>query len=315
MQNFVAVVGENVADAVVESRTGDGVAQIQVYAGGGPANTAVALGRLGTPTRFIGRLPEGVLGSLFIERFEQSNVDLSLSVKSKESATLAIASIDKDGIAEYEFYLSGTADWQWRSHELDGAVTGGAVCVHAGSLALVMQPGGAMVEEVLKAARTGATVSIDPNVRSGIVGRDTYRSKIALWTRLADIIRLSYEDLAEIIALSGRRTLEHVCGEWHDAGVSLVVITRGASSTIISFNGNRLEVPVSRIRVIDTIGAGDGFNAGMLHWLHRTGSLGGRMDHLDLHTIRQAVAYGSRVATHSCASSGANYPWSAEVEG
>lgn len=310
----MAVVGENVADAVVESRSGGGVAQIQVYAGGGPANTAVALGRLGTPTRFIGRLPEGVLGSLFIERFEQSNVDLSLSVKSKDPATLAITSIDKDGMAKYEFYLSGTADWQWRSRELEGACIGDAVCVHTGSLALVMQPGGTLVEEVLRAARTGTTVSIDPNVRSGIVGRDTYRSKVALWAQLADIIRLSHEDLVEIIALSEHRTLEHVCGEWHEAGVSLIVITRGARSTIISFNGNRIEVPVSRTRVIDTIGAGDAFNAGMLHWLHRTGSLGGRLDHVDLHTIRQAVVYGSKVATHSCASSGANYPWAAEVE-
>lgn len=314
MQNFVAVVGENVADAVVESRAGDGTARLQIYAGGGPANTAVALGRLGTPTRFIGRLPEGVLGSLFIERFENSNVDLSLSVRSKEPATLAIASVDKDGAARYEFYLSGTADWQWRSHELDGPGINEATCVHTGSLALVMEPGGTIVEEILKAARTATTVSIDPNVRSGIVSREAYRSKAALWIQLADIIRLSHEDLAEVIALSGRRTLEHVCGEWHEAGVSLVVITRGANSTIVSFNGTRLEVPVSQIRVIDTIGAGDAFNAGMLHWLHRTDSLGGRLDHLDLHTIRQAVTYGSKIATRSCASPGANYPWATEVE-
>ncbi|MGH7881928.1 MAG: PfkB family carbohydrate kinase [Candidatus Dormibacteraceae bacterium] len=151
-------------------------------------------------------------------------------------------------------------------------------------------------------------------MRSGIVSRETYRSKATKWTQLADIIRLSHEDLTEIIALSGCRTLERVCDEWHEAGVSLIVITRGASSTIVSFDGTRFEVPVSRTQVVDTIGAGDAFNAGMLHWLHQTGSLGGRLDHLDLHTSRQAIEYGSKIATHSCTRRGTNYPWATEVK-
>lgn len=314
MRGSVVVVGEDVADAVVESMTGQGTATIRVHAGGGPANTAVALGRLGTPTRFVGRLPEGVLGSLFIERFEQSNVDLSLSVRVTEPATLAIASVDAEGIAGYQFYSSGTADWQWRSGELDGPGISEAACIHSGSLALVMEPGGAVVEEMLRGARAAATISIDPNVRRGIVDRERYRAKAVHWARLADIIRLSHDDLAELVLLSGDRTLEDVCGEWHQAGVSLVVITRGADSTIASFRGTRFEVPVRRTRVVDTIGAGDAFNAGLLHWLHRTGGLGGRLDHLDLHTVRRAVAYGSKIATISCAGPGANYPRPAEVE-
>ncbi|MGH7883520.1 MAG: PfkB family carbohydrate kinase [Candidatus Dormibacteraceae bacterium] len=167
-QSFVAVIGENVADAIVASRTGTGEAQFQVYAGGGPANTAVALGRLGTPTRFIGRLPESVLGSLFTERFENSNVDLSLSVRTKDPATLAITSIDKEGIARYEFYLSGTADWQWQSHELDGPDINEAACIHTGSLALIMEPGNVIIEQILKAARLAATISIDPNPESAV---------------------------------------------------------------------------------------------------------------------------------------------------
>ncbi len=314
MRNFVAVVGENIADAVVKSRLAEGEALLHVYAGGGPANTAVALGRLGTPTRFLSRLPEGVLGSLFIERLEHAGVDLALSVAAQEPATLAITSVENDGTAGYSFYVSETADWQWRKDELDRAPLYEAACVHAGSLALAIEPGGTAIERLLSEVRAHATVSIDPNVRSGIVKTAIYRSKIAHWVQLADIIRLSHEDFNELVDLSGGRSMEHVCDEWHDAGVSLIVITRGAASTIVSFQGSRLEISVNSAKIVDTIGAGDTFNAGMLHWLHRTGNLGGRLNHLDMQTVEQAVTYGSSVATLSCERSGANSPWARELE-
>jgi fructokinase len=255
-----------------------------------------------------------VLGSLFVERLRHSGVDLRLSVPAREAATMAIASIGEDGGAGYDFYVSETADWRWRAEELKAAALHEAGCVHAGSLALVMEPGAGEIERALKAARPHATISIDPNVRSGIVDKQVYRAKAAGWAQLADIIRLSQEDLTDLVDLSDGRSLESVCDEWHAAGVGLIVITGAAASTVVSFQGSRIEIPVSVTTVVDTIGAGDAFNAGMLHWLHRNGSLGGRLDLLDLSTVKQAVSYGLAVAALSCEKAGANAPWASEVK-
>lgn len=303
----VVIVGENVADALVEPvRTGDGRARVEIFSGGGPANTAVALSRLGTHTKFISRIADGILGDLFTERLESSGVDLSLSISAKEPATLAIVSVTPDGSAMYNFYAEGTADWQWQQGELIASDLHDAACVHAGSLGLVMEPGGAVVENFLEEARRCSTISIDPNVRTALTDVETYRRKIRDWTRLADVFRLSEDDLNALFPGAPHYQL---FDEWHSAGASLVILTRGSRSTLASFEGSRLEIPTPVVQIADTIGAGDAFTAGLLHWLVHSGLAGGRLGRLGQDHIRRALAFGAHVAALSCTLPGANPPW------
>jgi fructokinase len=307
VNDYVVIVGENVADALIEPmRTGDGRARFEIFSGGGPANTAVALSRLGTHTKFISRIADGILGNLFIERLESSGVDLSLSITAKESATLAIASVGPDGSAMYDFYAEGTADWQWEQGELIASSLRNAACVHTGSLGLVMAPGSAVVESFLEEARKSSTISIDPNVRTALVDTETYRRKIHDWTRLADIFRLSEDDLN---ALFPNTPYSQLFDEWHSAGVSLVILTRGSRSTLASFEGARLEVPTPVVQISDTIGAGDAFTAGLLHWLFHNEFTGGRLVGLGEDHARRALAFAGYIAALSCTSPGANPPW------
>ncbi len=308
---YVAVIGENVADAVVEpAAKNDTALRLRVFPGGGPANTAVALGRLGTPTRFLGRLPHGAFGDLFVERLQKSAVDLSFAVTASEPATLTIASVADDGQASYAFYAAGTADWQWNAQELAPSHFDGVACVHAGSLALVMEPGGNLVEKLLDTVRERATVSIDPNVRAALVSPQRYRSRIAEWSRLADIIRMSEDDAAELFPGVSPDDLLVAPSL---ADVPLVIITRGERGVIASFRQDVVEIPAVAVRTVDTIGAGDAFSAGILHWLHRAGHLGGRIDHLDIETVRRALAFGARVAALTCAAPGADPPWASQL--
>ncbi len=301
------IVGENVADALIERvRTGDGRARVDIVPGGGPANTAVALSRLGTHTKFISRISDGVLGGLFAERLESSGVDLSLSISAKEPATLAIVSVALDGSAMYDFYAEGTADWQWQQGELKSSDLRDAACIHAGSLGLVMEPGSAVVENFLEEVRRGSTISIDPNVRIALVDAETYRRKIRDWTRLADVFRLSEDDLNALFPDTPHYQL---FDEWHGAGTSLVILTRGSRSTLASFEGARMEIPTPVVQVADTIGAGDAFTAGLLHWLVRSGLAGGRLGGLTQDHVRSALEFGAHVAALSCTSPGANPPW------
>jgi fructokinase len=306
---FVAVVGEAVADAFPAAATADGL-DLRVRPGGSPVNTAVAMARLGVPTTFLGRLSPGVLGTLLRDHLAASGVDLSGTVTAQGSASLAIASVDGEGHTSYDFYLRGATDWAWSVPELAGSSATSAACVHAGSLALVLEPGGPLIEGLLAAARPTATVSIDPNVRPGIVAASTYREAIGRWCRLADILRMSDEDLA---VLRPDGDFDAACAGWHAAGVRLVVLTRGRHGATASLDGAVVEVPAVPVPVVDTVGAGDSFTAGLLRSLWHQGHLASRLAGLKPDDVVQAMTFAVEVAARTCAVQGADPPWARDL--
>ncbi|MEW2045804.1 carbohydrate kinase [Streptomyces sp. NPDC005476] len=302
----ITVLGECVADAFAEPANASNELALRVLPGGGPANTAVALARLGTPARFLARLSGDVFGRLFRAHLEASGVDLSDAVAAAEPSTLAVAELDATGQAAFSFHAQNTADWQWTADELAGVDLSAAACVHTGSLALVSEPGGAVVEDFLAVAARRTTVSIDPNVRPLLVRPEVYRARLARWCALADILRLSEDDLA--LLLPGTPP-EQACDIWHAAGVRLVVITLGADGALASLDGERVRLPAVATRVVDTVGAGDSFTAGLLHHLGARGLLGGRLTGLGLDEVAQACRFAARVAALTCSVAGPNPPW------
>ncbi|SHI25191.1 carbohydrate kinase family protein [Streptomyces sp. 3214.6] len=307
----ITVLGECVADAFTEPADASNELALRVLPGGGPANTAVSLARLGTPARFLARLSGDVFGRLFRAHLDASGVDLSYAVAAAEPSTLAVAELDADGQAQFSFHAQNTADWQWTAEELARVDLSDSVCVHTGSLALVREPGGPVVEEFLAAAAPRATVSIDPNVRPLLVRPEVYRARLAHWCALADILRLSEDDLA--LLLPGVSP-EEACDSWHAAGARLVVITRGADGALASLDGERVRVPAVATRVVDTVGAGDSFTAGLLHRLGARGLLGGRLTELRLDDVAEACRFGARVAALTCSVAGPNPPWGDQLE-
>jgi fructokinase len=307
----ITVLGECVADAFTEPANTANELALRVLPGGGPANTAVALARLGVPTRFLARLSGDVFGRMFRAHLEASGVDLSDAVAAAEPSTLAVAELDAAGQAAFSFHAQNTADWQWAPGELAGVDLTETACVHTGSLALVSEPGAAAVEEFLAAASPRVTISIDPNVRPLLVDPEVYRAKLAHWCGLADILRLSEDDLG--ILLPGTPP-ERACDLWHAAGARLVVITLGAAGALASLDGRRLLVSGAATRVVDTVGAGDSFTAGLLHHLGARGLLGGRLDALGLDDVAEACRFGAQVAALTCSVAGPNPPWRNQLE-
>ncbi|MGW0698297.1 carbohydrate kinase family protein [Streptomyces sp. NPDC002867] len=306
----VTVLGECVADAFTSPPADPAELSLRVLPGGGPANTAVALARLGTPARFLTRLSQDVFGRLFRAHLEASGVDLSGAVRAAEPSTLAVAELDDRGQAAYSFHAEGTADWQWTRAELAAAGPDGTACLHSGSLALVRDPGAPAVEEFLTRAAATATVSVDPNVRPLLVRPEVYRERLPRWCATADILRLSEEDLE--LLLPGT-TPDRACDTWHAAGVRLVVVTRGSRGALASLDGERVAVLAPAARVVDTVGAGDSFTAGFLHHLGSRGLLGGRLDGLRVEDVADACAFAVRVAALTCAVAGPNPPWSHQL--
>ncbi|MBP0450746.1 carbohydrate kinase [Kitasatospora sp. RG8] len=313
-QRPVAVIGECVADAFAEpsAEHRPGELALRVLPGGGPANTAVTLARLGTPTRFLGRISADPFGALFRQHLSASGADLGGCVDAAEPSTLAVASFDPQGQASFTFHAEGTADWAWTSDELAALPLAGAGCLHTGSLALVREPGGPRIEELLARGRADATVSIDPNVRPLLVDPAVYRARLPRWCALADILRLSVDDLD---LLMPGVTPERACDTWHLAGVRLVVITLGSRGALASLDGERLTVAAPATTVVDTIGAGDSFTGGLLHHLGGLGRLGGRLDGLTVEEVGDACRFAARVAALTCAVAGPNPPWQADLHG
>ncbi|MFI6493740.1 carbohydrate kinase [Streptomyces sp. NPDC050564] len=306
----ITVLGECVADAFAEPASAPNELALRVLPGGGPANTAAALARLGTPARFLARLSDDVFGRLFRSHLEASGVDLSHAVTAAEPSTLAVTELDAQGQAVFSFHAEATADWQWTNEELAGVDLSETACVHTGSLALVREPGAAVVEEFLATAAPQATISIDPNVRPLLVRPEVYRARLAHWCELADVLRLSEDDLALLLPDTSP---ERACDIWHAAGARLVVITRGAEGALASLGGERLRVPAVATRVVDTVGAGDSFTAGLLHHLGAHGLLGGRLTSVRLGDVAEACQFAAQVAALTCSVAGPNPPWQSQL--
>ncbi|MEU1469925.1 carbohydrate kinase [Streptomyces sp. NPDC005761] len=306
----ITVLGECVADAFTRPASAPNALDLRVLPGGGPANTAVALARLGTRSHFLARLSGDVFGRLFRAHLEASGVDLSHAVVASEPSTLAVAELDAQGQAVYSFHAQNTADWQWASAELVDADLSATVCLHTGSLALVLEPGAAAVEEFLTTAAPRTTISIDPNVRPLLVHPEAYRAKLQRWCGLADVLRLSEEDLKLLLP---ETPLAQACDILHTDGARLVVITRGADGALVSLDGERAHVPAVATRVVDTVGAGDSFTAGLLHDLGTRGLLGGRLTGLRLHEVVEACMFAAQVAALTCSVTGPNPPWRSQL--
>jgi fructokinase len=303
----IGVVGEALIDLEVAQ---DDARHPIAHPGGSPMNVAVTLGRLGSEAAFLGRLSADAFGKLLRTHLAESNVNLQWIVDAEEPTSVAIVSVSPSRSASYAFHVDGTADWQWQSAELPR--NPGLDAVHAGSLALAVDPGGAVLERWLAGLSTGTTISLDPNVRPALLGdRGAYRERLERWLGFAAIVKVSDEDLAWIWPGADPSELaEH----WIAKGRKLVVVTRGGEGSLVWAGGESFAVPAANVDLVDTVGAGDSFSGALLDWLGRNGRL--RQEDLARLTAGEAgeaVAFASGVAAITCSRAGANPPWRNEL--
>ena len=302
MMDIIAVCGEAIVDLVPT-----GVGTYAALPGGSPANTAVALARLGVPTRLLARLSDDASGRLLRSHLLTNGVDLSRAVAATEPSSVALVDVAADGSAAYRFLMDGTADWQWTDTELT-ELGPDVVAVHAGSLALARVPA---LELFL--ARATCTVSLDPNLRPALLG-DLHETRAAMdrWLALADVVKASSDDVQ--LLEPGADPLE-VALRWSARGPALVVVTLAGDGALAVLRGDPEPVrrPAVPVTVVDTVAAGDTFTAGLLTRLLGAGRLGGRLDGLTRGEVEQALDLGLRAAAVTCSRAGAEPPWAEEL--
>jgi fructokinase len=262
---LIVVIGEALVDLVPHGRPGD----YRAHPGGSPFNVAVALARLGHPAALMARMGEHGFGRMLRERAAAEGIDLAAAVRAAELATLAVVSMDRGGRATYDFYLEGTADWQWTAAELNKLPTDAEI-LHFGSLAAWTPPGSERIDELVGEVRAqnGALVSYDPNVRSTLLGTPSHaRGLIERSVRRAHVVKASREDVEWLYPW---RSMDAVASAWNALGAALVVVTDGADgATAHRADAAPQHRPGRSIALADTIGAGDAFTAGLLGGLAR----------------------------------------------
>jgi fructokinase len=277
--------------------------------GGSPANTAVALARLSTSTAMLARISSDAFGVLLRDRLVGDGVDVRYVVAAAEQSSMAVVDIGHNGSARYSFYLRETADWQWVTSDLPVAFDPSVTALHAGSMALLMPPGGVVLEAMLERERSQRVVSIDPNVRASICPDPRlYRETVERWLRLAHIVKASVDD---VNWLYPDRSYADVLADWSTRGPSLVVFTRSADGALARLpSGLEIGVGGIDVEVVDTIGAGDTFTAGLLHALDEAGSLSvSALAQLTAEQVEEALRLAVLVSAVACTRAGADPPY------
>jgi fructokinase len=301
--------GEALID-MLPRQTAEGEPAFAPHAGGAVFNTAVALGRLGAPAGFFSGLSTDFLGRQLDRALADAGVDTRHCVRSGRPTTLAFVQLD-GGHASYTFYDEGTAGRMISSDDLP-ALGDEVTALLFGAISLIPEPCGSAYEALMARERGRRVILFDPNIRPGFIpDRAGHRARMRRMLAMSDIVKLSEEDLAwfdepgDICA---------VARGWLDLGPKLVVVTRG-SEGLVAFNRDHMvSVPARRVPVVDTVGAGDTVNAGILASLHEAGRLTrpgiGQLGEAELIAVLEFAALAASVTVGRA---GANPPWRHEL--
>ncbi|SFE48583.1 carbohydrate kinase family protein [Roseivivax sediminis] len=274
------------------------------YAGGAVFNTAIALGRLGAPAGYFGGLSQDLFGQILDRELGKSRVGSRYAVRSDRPTTLAFVTLT-DGQAQYAFYDEATAGRMLTEADLP-ELGDEVAALFFGGISLVSEPAADSYAALAAREAGRRLVMIDPNVRAGFIRDEArYRARLGAILAHADIVKVSDEDMAWLGV-----TPESLIAD----GAALVLVTRGAEGVDALAPAGSLRVPAEPAQVVDTVGAGDTFNAGLLAGLWRAGLLDrAAMRAAPLEELRPAVALGARAAAVTVSRAGANPPWENEL--
>ncbi|QSB13167.1 carbohydrate kinase [Natronosporangium hydrolyticum] len=293
------VVGESVVDLIGEP----GSWRFEANVGGSPLNVARGLAAAGQPVRLASEVGDDLFGELTREELAVAGVSTE-DLAGGPATNLAFARLDPAGVASYDFRFA----WEWGARpDLTGVS-----CLHTGSLAALIDPGANTVAGTVAAARQNEVpVCYDPNIRASLIQDPTAaRDRVARLVATADIVKVSAEDLTTLYA--GTRA-ESVAARWAASGPWLLVVTDGEAGAQAWYAGAVIEATPPTVPVVDTVGAGDAFTAGLLASLAEAGALRGPKPAAGRAVVEAALRRATATAAAICARRGAAPPDAAQV--
>ena len=279
--------------------------------GGSPFNVAVGLARMGRRSALLTGLSTDFLGEKLASALRAEGVATDFLIRKSAPTTLSLVGVGADGSPEYAFYGTGAADRLVEASELP-AFPDTIIGVHFGSYSIAVPPVADALIDLARREKGRRFLSLDPNVRLN-VERDvpTWRRRVEAMAAQVDLLKISLEDIE---ALYPDETPEHLAARWLEAGVGLVVVTRGGGGIFGAAARVAAEIPVAPVEVVDTVGAGDAFQAALLTALdERDMASRAALDAMDRGTLSRLLGFAVRAAAKTCARRGADLPLRAEL--
>ena len=297
----VWVAGEVLIDLIPEG------AGRKPIVGGGPANTAKALSKLGIDTQFVDGISSDQYGQMAMNDLETAGVKLDYVKYSDKPTCLAIVSISDLGSASYEFVIENTATFDFTAKWLPKSQAERPALLHIGTLATVIEPGASVLFEWAQSVAKVAPIVFDPNIRPAVIGdRAQYVAKVERWVAISSAIKVSDEDLKWLYP---SLEIEQVVNNWLKKGPSLIVVTHGDEGLTGCRKGEQVKVDSIRVEVADTVGAGDTVGAVLVEAIVKDG-----LDSLTGQKLETMLKRAAKAAAITVSRVGANPPAKEELE-
>lgn len=288
----------------------DGAAVYQPVNGGSVYNTAIALGRLDVPVGLFAGISTDFFGDSLRAGLAASKVSLKYTRSKPQHTTLAFVKLE-NGHARYSFVDDASAGRNLTKADLP-KLPKAVAALHFGSISLIPEPEGGTYEALLKRERKSRVISIDPNIRASLIkDRKGHLARLHRLMALADIVKISDEDVKW---MTGSDKFDMAARKWLKAGAKVVAITRGGDGVEVYVKGQKLSLAAPKVKVADTVGAGDTFTAGFLTYLQRNRLLTKKaIATLTPMQLQSAADFAMKCAAVTVSRVGADPPWSKDV--
>jgi fructokinase len=297
----VWVSGEVLIDLIPE-----GLKQKPVV-GGGPANTAKALAKLGIDTQFIDGISNDDYGQMAKDELVHSGVKLNYIKYSDKPTCLAIVSLSDSGSASYEFVIKNTATFDFTPDWLPNPKTERPSVLHIGTLATAVEPGASVLFEWAQSVAKVAPIVFDPNIRPAVINdREQYVVQVERWVSISSAVKVSDEDIRWLYP---SLQIEQVVNNWLVKGPSLIVVTYGDKGLAGYRVGEKVSVDAIKVAVSDTVGAGDTVGAILVEAIVKDS-----LDTLSGVKLEMMLKRAAKAAAITVSRSGANPPTLKEIE-
>lgn len=275
--------------------------------GGGPANTAKALARLGHDVHFIDGISTDAYGQSARAELVRDGVNLDFALTSDKPTCTATVSLDASGGASYEFLIEGTATFDFSLDWLPDPARHKPQVLHIGTLVTIIEPSATVLYDWAIQVAEFAPIVFDPNIRPSVMGdRDLYEAAVEKWAAISAVIKVSDDDLAWLFP---GQSVESIAARWVQDGAFLVVVTRGADGLQGFTARGALSVPGVKIDVIDTVGAGDTVGAIVVEAMIEQGIMALQGD-----VLSDVLTRAAKAAAITCSRKGAEPPYKHELQ-
>jgi fructokinase len=308
---MIVVCGEALMDVFDAGATATGV-QLDARIGGSPYNVALGLARLGQPVAFCGAVSNGFLGQRLMRSLADEGVHTGCVQRTDAPTSICVIGLDARGVPAYDFYGERGADRRLDASVL-ARVPAAARAFHFGSYAMVVEPVGGTQRALIEREHERSLIAYDPNVRLTVEPAfERWRDALTWMLPRTHLLKVSEEDLG---LLYPGRSIDEIASQWLTRGPHLVVVTRGdAGARAFGATATATTPPIA-VDMVDTVGAGDTFQAALLTWLAERDRLSiDGVTGLDAAALHDLLGFATRAAAITCSRRGADLPRRRELD-